>query len=263
MLFYIYCITNLFNNKIYIGVSNDPDNRWKTHKNIARGGKEKFPNHFQIIHKAIVKYGENNFSFEIIKVFSNEDEAYFSEEDIISDLKKLEVPNYNIAGGGKGTGSGINHPMFGKKLPPDWVAALSESSKEINNRPEVKEIRKQQMIARNWIGENHPMFGKMHSEETKIEISKKGKGRKFSKTHKSKISKSNANKPKSEEHRKNISLSKIGKNSGTNNPNAKLSREDTIEIIKLLTEGLSSRKIAKRFDVSKTTILRIKNDNKG
>ena len=65
MLKSIYKITNKINNKIYIGQSNNPIRRFSEHK---------YNNSNSVIHRAINKYGVNNFTFEII------------EEDI---------PNYN------------------------------------------------------------------------------------------------------------------------------------------------------------------------
>ena len=258
MLFYFYCMTNLTNNKIYVGITNEPSVRWKTHNNIAKGGKEKYPQHFQAVHSAIVKYGSEQFSFEISKVFSDEDEAYFYEEDFISYMRELKVPNYNIAGGGKGTGSGLNHPMFGKTLPQEWKDKVTAATKIRSNLPEVKEANRKRMIERNWVGENHPNFGKTTSTETSNKISEKLTGVVFTSGHKSKISKSLTGRYLSDEHKNNISLSKAGKHIGTNNPNSKLSTDDLQKIYNLLDESMSSRKIGKIFNVSKTTILRVK-----
>lgn len=94
----------------------------------------------------------------MIDQFDNEDDAYNAEENLISQLRSENVLNYNIAGGGKGTGSGINHPMFGKKLSQKWIDNLSIASKIYNNKPEVIERHRANMINNNWIGENHPMF---------------------------------------------------------------------------------------------------------
>lgn len=148
--------------------------------------------------------------------------------------------------------------MFGKKLPKTWVQAISIASKEVGSRPEVKEKHRKNMIDRGWVGENHPMFGKQHSTETKQLISKNGKDRLLTDDHKQNISKSLSGKEKSIEHKKNISLSKNRKHIGINNPNAKLTELDLLEIKKLLEIKLSSSKIAILFNVSKATILRYK-----
>jgi len=57
---YIYKITNMVNNKVYIGKSNsNPASRWGAHIS----GREKSP-----ISKAIAIHGVNNFDFKVVEV---------------------------------------------------------------------------------------------------------------------------------------------------------------------------------------------------
>ena len=56
---YLYRITNIINNKKYIGITNNYKKRWSNH----RCGNSKN----MVIAKAIKKYGKENFFFEIIK----------------------------------------------------------------------------------------------------------------------------------------------------------------------------------------------------
>ena len=63
MLIGIYIITNLINNKVYIGQSDNINKRFKDHK-YALNGNYHNNNHLQ---NAWNKYGENNFSFNLIK----------------------------------------------------------------------------------------------------------------------------------------------------------------------------------------------------
>lgn len=91
----IYKIENLINHKIYIGQSIEIEKRWQKHLNA----KDNF-----VIHKALQKYGKENFSFQII------------EECDLLDLDNKEqywinyynslIPNgYNmILGGSNGAG---------------------------------------------------------------------------------------------------------------------------------------------------------------
>lgn len=71
----IYKITNKLNNKIYIGQSIDITRRWWEHKHDNRSNS--------LIHLAITKYGEENFTFEVIEECSqdqlNEREQYWIE----------------------------------------------------------------------------------------------------------------------------------------------------------------------------------------
>jgi group I intron endonuclease len=86
----IYKIENKITHKIYIGETSNPDRRFKEHINR----KEPYTS---LIHRAIKKYGEGNFSFEIIGWYENwkEMECYYI------DYYKSKVPyGYNIANGG-------------------------------------------------------------------------------------------------------------------------------------------------------------------
>ena len=64
----IYKITNLKNNKIYVGSAINIGNRFKTHKRLLKNNKH-FNNHLQ---SAYNKYGEDYFKYEIIEITSAE-----------------------------------------------------------------------------------------------------------------------------------------------------------------------------------------------
>lgn len=113
----IYKITNKINNKIYIGMTTkDIETRWKQHLKVSKNKNDK--NH-RLIHKAINKYGVNNFIFE--KLY---------ETDIINleHLKELEIKyikeynsfgsGYNLTKGGDGT--------YGYKLSQERKEYLSQ-----------------------------------------------------------------------------------------------------------------------------------------
>ena len=55
---YLYLITNMINNKKYIGITNNPKKRWENHK--CNNDKT------MAIAKAINKYGKENFKFEVL-----------------------------------------------------------------------------------------------------------------------------------------------------------------------------------------------------
>lgn len=60
---FIYKIKNLTNDKIYIGLSCNPIKRIKEHIRVA---VKNYDDRAYLIHKAIKKYGENNFEYSII-----------------------------------------------------------------------------------------------------------------------------------------------------------------------------------------------------
>lgn len=67
----IYKITNLINQKVYIGQSVDIEKRWKTHKTHSL---DYYGEDFNcVFYKAIRKYGLENFSFEVIEECSKEE----------------------------------------------------------------------------------------------------------------------------------------------------------------------------------------------
>ena len=66
----IYKITNLINQKVYIGQSIDILKRWNAHKYRATLSEKEYP---EYIYQAIRKYGIENFSFEIIEECKEEE----------------------------------------------------------------------------------------------------------------------------------------------------------------------------------------------
>ena len=64
----VYKITNMVNNKAYIGISVDILHRWRTHCNTYRLSRE----FDKSLYKAMRKYGITKFSFEIIELCEEE-----------------------------------------------------------------------------------------------------------------------------------------------------------------------------------------------
>ncbi len=93
----IYKITNNLNQKFYIGFTSQKNPKWRFNQHLSTARSKKKNN--QPIIKAIRKYGEENFSFEIIL----EGEEIFllnvEEPRLIKEFK----PEYNATLGGEGT----------------------------------------------------------------------------------------------------------------------------------------------------------------
>lgn len=101
---YIYKITNLVNNKAYIGQTIDPvQKRWKEH--IYAAYREKDDNRYYL-HRAISKYGVDNFNFEIIEEVPNEQlderEIYYIAKWHTYRYDELGNQSYNLTRGGQG-----------------------------------------------------------------------------------------------------------------------------------------------------------------
>lgn len=119
----IYKIENLINGKIYIGQSIEIEKRWKKHL----AAQDDF-----LIHKAIRKYGKNNFNFTIL------------EECDIKDLDEKEcywikfydtiIPNgYNmVTGGSNGAGLAKGLKVIQYSLEGEFIAEY-ESAQQASN----------------------------------------------------------------------------------------------------------------------------------
>lgn len=100
MSFYVYLIHNIINNKFYVGKAKNPHKRWDKHIKVARGNREKEKFY---IHRAISKYGIDNFSFSIIQTIFNENEANMAEIYWINFyLSNNSKYGYNQTNGGEG-----------------------------------------------------------------------------------------------------------------------------------------------------------------
>jgi group I intron endonuclease len=137
----IYVITNIINNKIYIGQTNNPKLRWSQHKSNA-----KYNRGHQVITRAISKYGSENFTFEVIASCQDQKDADKAEEEIIIQRESRNPDKgYNVDAGGNTTprtpevlkkiSDGLkrfyaknhNH-MKGKKLSDEWKSNIAKSS---------------------------------------------------------------------------------------------------------------------------------------
>ena len=96
MFFYLYQITNLVNNKIYIGVHSTKD----MNDGYMGSGIN--------IQSAIKKYGINNFKKDILYTFDNADDMYAKEKELVTEEFLLQKDTYNLRIGGTGGFDYIN-----------------------------------------------------------------------------------------------------------------------------------------------------------
>ena len=92
MFYIVYKITNLVNNKIYIG----------SHK--TKNINDNYMGSGKLIKQAIEKYGLINFKKEILFVFDNPRQMYLKEAELVNPdfLKRDDVYNLNPGGCGDG-----------------------------------------------------------------------------------------------------------------------------------------------------------------
>jgi group I intron endonuclease len=92
---YVYLITNLVNNKRYVGITNNYKKRWANHKCCN--------NPTMAIAKAIKKYGINNFKFELLEEHVPIEQIDEKEQFYIKSLETHVSlgKGYNISKGGR------------------------------------------------------------------------------------------------------------------------------------------------------------------
>lgn len=232
----VYKITNIINNKIYIGQTQDYKNRWSRHKSDARLGKK----HNYHLYNSMRKYGINNFVFEII-----------AQTKYVEEIDKLEI---NLIEQYKSTNKDIGY---------------NNSPGGQTNKLVSTETR--QKLSRSLKGRKGPMLGKSLSIETRHLISKANKGKKnrlgFKTSNETKkiLSNINIGKKASKETKEKMSKSMIGKNKGEYNGMfgkkskfAKLTQEQAEDIKSEYTAGnISMLDLSIKYNVSKRTIFNI------
>lgn len=161
--------------KRYIGITGvKPEKRW--------GNGKRYNGNSYFWH-AIQKYGLENFQHIILYQNLTKEEAEQLEINLIAYYKSNQRDfGYNIANGGNTIGKmsdetrqKISEANKGKVVSDDTRQKLSDIRKECW---EDDDYRQNQIEKHKWqTGENHPWFGKHHSEETKEKISQKAKDR--------------------------------------------------------------------------------------
>lgn len=101
----IYKITNKINRYIYIGQTiHSLDCRWKNHIRAANRGSKVY------FHKAIKKYGKDNFIVEQIAEANSKEELNKLEINLIKQYDCLAPNGYNTSTGGEGGNNFCNNP---------------------------------------------------------------------------------------------------------------------------------------------------------
>lgn len=157
----IYCITNIVNDKQYVGQAVIKSKRWKDHKSALSVGKH----NNRYLQAAYNKYGKEAFVYtvlEILPTLLNLDEC---EQYWINKLNTVAPNGYNLnptAGSARGfkhteeTKLKWSEQRKGKKRSPEALIALREGCKK---RKPVSDQAKENM--------RQAQLGRKQSEETK------------------------------------------------------------------------------------------------
>jgi len=92
---YIYKITNIKNERCYIGFTTNPDIRWEQHQNCTE-------NSSSLLHKSMMLEGASQFKFQILYKSQNLNHTLFTMESYFIGLHKSHVSlgGYNLTYGG-------------------------------------------------------------------------------------------------------------------------------------------------------------------
>lgn len=147
----IYKITNLINQKIYVGQSNNIERRFAQHKSPYEQARY----NDKPLYKAFEKYGIDNFKFEILEECSV-DELNQKECEWIQKLHSLTYEHgYNVTTGGFSVAD-ENHPSH--KLTKNDIIDIRT---RYNNHERCKEVEE---LYKDRIG--HSGFSKIWKGET-------------------------------------------------------------------------------------------------
>lgn len=216
----IYKATNIFNGKIYIGQTTQKMSDRKTDHKL-KAIKHNSQNYF---HRAIRKYGIDNFNWEIIDTAKDRDELNEKEKYWIEYYNSI---NYNI---GYNSKTGGNQPKFNDEIK----IKIGLSGKGKKRSEEFKEN-----LRINMSGKGNHFFGKKHTEETKEKISKSRKGVKGNYTPES--------------------LAKTIKK-GSSNGMSKVNEETVVKIKIDIKNNMRNRDITKKYNISKSLLCGIKHN---
>lgn len=137
-IFIVYCTTCIINKKIYIGVHKQNGNAFDGY--IGCGVYINEPSTYEhsktLFQRAVKKYGPNNFIRKTIKEYTNEEDAYNLEAELVTEdfLKRQDV--YNIILGGNGGDRGINaKPCYQYDLQGNYIRSFvnrQDASRYVN-----------------------------------------------------------------------------------------------------------------------------------
>lgn len=154
----VYKITNLINNKIYIG------------KHKTSNLDDTYMGSGKILKHAIKKHGIDNFIKEYLFIFDNEEDMNNKENEIVSEKFIKEDTNYNINVGGDGGWDYINSSSeIRDKARLSWKLKYNT---DIEFRDIIdNSIRVGRQVAKE-LYPNGTFYNKKHTEETKLKMSK-------------------------------------------------------------------------------------------
>lgn len=152
----VYKIVNNINSKVYIGQSINIKERWKDHIRVLNRKESRCT----LLQRAWTKYGEENFSFEILELCI---------EDMLDEIERKYIEIYDARNKGYNIESGGNQ---NKCLSEKTKRLIREAHLGKTMSSEAKE-----KMSKSRMGIGNGMYGKRHSEESKKKMSESKKGK--------------------------------------------------------------------------------------
>lgn len=157
MKYTVYKVTNMINNKYYIGVHS------------TKNPNDSYMGSGKIIKDAILKYGKENFRKEVLFVFDTLEEALSKEKEIVTEDFVKNENNYNISLGGGLGGKNINGFSFsGHAHSQETIEKIRHASvgNSHNKGKKLTDDHKKKIGAKNAV----VLKGKQKTEEHKQKI---------------------------------------------------------------------------------------------
>lgn len=171
--FYVYKITNLINNKIYIGVHQ------------SHSLNDDYMGSGIALKRAQQKYGIENFKKEILFVYDNKDDMFAKEKEIVNESFVQDKSTYNLKVGGDGGWDYIN--TSGKNLygrngkTPNIKENLNRGRETLKQKLQDEDYKKEfcekiSKQVKEYYSKNESVWtGRSHRNDSKEKIGAKSK----------------------------------------------------------------------------------------
>lgn len=230
----VYKITNLRNQKVYLGKTRDVRQRWREHTSKAHQDRRKG---LSPLYSALRKYGIENFHIEVLSSHDTDQEAYEAEVEAIRIHKSNQRRyGYNLTSGGEGV-----------TPTPEWKARLSEKAKarfaagarnSFQGRTHTLESLAKMSQPRPHVqGPDHSFWGKHHTEQTKRKLRAAKQGIPLW----------------TDAEKKEIGQ----RSSGEKSPTSKLTDDQALELRQAFNEGTPVKELQTIYKISKASVWRV------
>jgi group I intron endonuclease len=154
-MFYVYVVRNSINGKEYVGITQDPDRRWREHR-TGHGSK--------VLSAALLKHGTDNFTFDVVHSISDENEMYRLEQVEIANRGSQAPGGYNLSAGGEFSAFGMRHSADTKKamsLNRSGSGNAMYGREHTDHARQLQSDKAKQRDHSYLKGMNNPMYGRV------------------------------------------------------------------------------------------------------